>query len=263
MALVTIQNLTIGFRGPTLLDDVDCQIEAGQRIGLLGRNGAGKTTLLRILSGQVEPDSGTCMLGTDVKVAMLSQDVPMDFQGKVSEIVAKGWMGSEIDEQDVSWRSEQAVQQILSRMQLDGNARFEVLSSGMKRRVLLARAIVSEPEMLLLDEPTNHLDIDTISWLEKFLTRWQGTFVFVTHDRMFLRKLADRILEIDRGQLFDWSCDYDTFLKRKEAALAAEDKQNALFDKKLAQEEVWIRQGIKARSTRNEGRVRALMKMRD
>lgn len=263
MALVTIQNLTIGFRGPTLLDNVDCQIEAGQRIGLLGRNGAGKTTLLRILSGQVEPDSGTCMLGTDVKVAMLSQDVPMDLQGEVSELVAKGWMGAAIDEQDVPWRSEQAVQQILSRMQLDGNARFEVLSSGMKRRVLLARAIVSKPEMLLLDEPTNHLDIETISWLEDFLTRWQGTFVFVTHDRMFLRKLADRILEIDRGQLFDWSCDYDTFLKRKEAALAAEDKQNALFDKKLAQEEVWIRQGIKARRTRNEGRVRELIKMRD
>ncbi|MCA9171114.1 MAG: ATP-binding cassette domain-containing protein, partial [Planctomycetales bacterium] len=147
-------------------------------------------------------------------------------------------------------------------MELDGDARFEQMSSGMKRRVLLARALVSQPDILLLDEPTNHLDIDAIRWLEDFLLRWNGTYIFVTHDRMFLRRLATRILEIDRGRLFDWSCDYDTFLKRKEAALEAEEQQQALFDKKLAQEEAWIRQGIKARRTRNEGRVRALMQLR-
>jgi len=262
MALVTIQNLTIGFRGPTLMDGVDCQIEAGQRIGLLGRNGAGKTTLLRILSGLVEPDDGTITLASGTKVALLSQDVPLDLAGETAGIVAEGWMVSADDDQDASWRSEQAVKQILSRMELDGTARFEVLSSGMKRRVLLAQALVSQPALLLLDEPTNHLDIDAISWLETFLNRWPGTFIFVTHDRMFLRNLANRILEIDRGQLFDWSCDYGTFLQRKQAALAAEDKQNALFDKKLAEEEVWIRQGVKARRTRNEGRVRALLQMR-
>ena len=262
MALVTIQNLTIGFRGPTLMDGVDCQIEAGQRIGLLGRNGAGKTTLLRILSGLVEPDDGTITLASGTKVALLSQDVPLDLAGETAGIVAEGWMVSADDDQDASWRSEQAVKQILSRMELDGAARFEVLSSGMKRRVLLAQALVSQPALLLLDEPTNHLDIDAISWLETFLNRWPGTFIFVTHDRMFLRNLANRILEIDRGQLFDWSCDYGTFLQRKQAALAAEDKQNALFDKKLAEEEVWIRQGVKARRTRNEGRVRALLQMR-
>src|SRR4029077_6865103 len=150
----------------------------------------------------------------------------------------------------------------LTEMQLAADIRFETLSSGMKRRVLLARAIVSEPDPLFLDEPTNHLDLTAIECLEDFLLRWKTTLIFVTHDRMFLRKLATRILEIDRGRLFDWSCDYDTFLVRKEAALAAEEKQNALFDKRLAEEEVWIRQGIKARRTRNEGRVRALEKMR-
>ena len=262
MALVIIQNLTIGFRGPTLLDGVDCQIEAGQRIGLLGRNGAGKTTLLRILSGDIEPDGGTVTLGTGTKVAQLSQDVPSELAGETAAIVAAGWIESADDGQETSWRSEQAVEQILSRMGLEADARFEFLSSGMKRRVLLARSVVSNPDLLLLDEPTNHLDIEAISWLEDFLARWQGTFIVVTHDRMFLRNVADRILEIDRGQLFDWSCDYETFLKRKEATLAAEDKRNALFDKKLAEEEAWIRQGIKARRTRNEGRVRALVQLR-
>jgi ATP-binding cassette subfamily F protein uup len=161
-----------------------------------------------------------------------------------------------------AWKREQRVEQILSRMELERDAEFPSLSSGMKRRVILARALVSAPDLLLLDEPTNHLDIDAIGWLESFLARWDGTLIFVTHDRMFLRRLADRILEIDRGRLFDWSCDYDTFLTRKEAALEAEEKQSALFDKKLAQEEAWIRQGIKARRTRNEGRVRALEQMR-
>ena len=263
MALITVQELTIGFRGPPLLDRVDCQIEAGQRVGLLGRNGAGKTTLLRLLCGQEQPDRGEVRFTPGASVSLLPQDVPQHLSGRVFDIIARGLASTAEDAADESeWRSRQLVDQIVSRMELDGEASFEVLSSGMKRRVLLAQSLVSAPDLLLLDEPTNHLDIDAITWLEDFLLRWRGTLVFVTHDRMFLRKLAGRILEIDRGRLFDWSCDYDTFLQRKEASLDAEQKQNALFDKRLAQEEAWIRQGIKARRTRNEGRVRALERMR-
>jgi len=261
MALVTLNQIRIRFRGPNLLDDVDCRIEPGQRIGLLGRNGSGKTTLMRIISGAVEPDSGRVDLPQGTNVALLQQDVPHDVRGTISEVVARGLVGAtHPDEED--WSGPRQVEQIMSRMDLDAEAQFELLSSGMKRRVLLAQTLVAQPELLLLDEPTNHLDIEAIDWLEAFLGRWQGTLMFVTHDRVFLRRLATRILEIDRGRLFDWSCDYDTFLQRKEAALAAEAKQNALFEKKLAQEEVWIRQGIKARRTRNEGRVRALEQMR-
>ncbi len=261
MALVTLNQIRIRFRGPNLLDDVDCRIEPGQRIGLLGRNGSGKTTLMRIISGAVEPDSGRVDLPQGTNVALLQQDVPHDVRGTISEVVARGLVrATHPDEED--WSGPRQVEQIMSRMDLDAEAQFELLSSGMKRRVLLAQALVAQPELLLLDEPTNHLDIEAIDWLEAFLGRWQGTLMFVTHDRVFLRRLATRILEIDRGRLFDWSCDYDTFLQRKEAALAAEAKQDALFEKKLAKEEVWIRQGIKARRTRNEGRVRALEQMR-
>ena len=264
MPLVTVNELSIGYRGPLLLDEVSCQIDSGQRIGLLGRNGAGKTTFMKILSGEVEPDSGEVIVGPYTNVALLPQDVPQGMNGTVADIVALGTRPTKIQEPDdhPEWKLEQQVQQILSRMELDGDARFEVLSSGMKRRVLLAQALVSSPDLLLLDEPTNHLDIDAITWLEGFLSRWNTTLIFVTHDRMFLRKLATRILEIDRGRIFDWSCDYDTFLERKQATLDAQEKQNELFDKKLAEEEVWIRQGIKARRTRNEGRVRALERMR-
>ena len=176
------------------------------------------------------------------------------------DVVASGLPAFATD--DLAWQREQAVEQIMARMVLDGASAFEALSAGMKRRVLLARALIGQPDLLLLDEPTNHLDIEAVEWLEEFLGRWRGTLMFVTHDRTFLRRMADRILEIDRGRIFDWSCDYDTFLVRKEEALAAEEKQNALFDKKLAEEEVWIRTGIKARRTRNEGRVRALEAMR-
>ena len=261
MALVTINELSIGFSGPLLLDQVSCQIQRGQRIGLLGRNGAGKSTLLRILCGQIEPDSGRIAMGAGAKVSLLPQDVPRDVDGAVSEVVAAGLPAIE-GKPESSWRREQRVERILSLMELDAQAQFAALSSGLKRRVLLARTLVSDPDLLLLDEPTNHLDIDAINWLEQFLGRFDATLIFVTHDRMFLRRLAGRILEIDRGKLFDWSCDYDTFLKRKEAALAAEEKQNSLFDKRLAEEEAWIRRGTKARRTRNEGRVRALRRMR-
>ena len=258
MSLVTLRELSIGFNGPLLLDAVDCRIEAKQRIGLLGRNGSGKTTLMRLIAGQQESDSGEIVVESGKRVSLLRQDVPADMHGTISELIESGLVGVELAE----WELQQRLEQTAVRMNLDLGAPVDSLSSGMKRRVLLARAIVSEPDLLLLDEPTNHLDIDAIAWLEGFLSAWPGTVLFVTHDRAFLRSLATRILEIDRGRLFDWSCDYDTFLDRKEAALAAEEKQNALFDKRLQQEEVWIRQGIKARRTRNEGRVRALEKMR-
>jgi len=259
MALVTLNDLTIGFRGPPLLDGVNCRIEEGDKIGLLGRNGAGKTTLMRLLTGDVEPDSGSVDFANDVNVAFLPQDIPAGLSGSIREVIAGGVAPRPIEEE---WKGQHEIEQVMSRMQLQPDARVETLSSGMKRRVLLGRAIVSRPDLLLLDEPTNHLDIEAIDWLETFLSGYRGTLLFVTHDRMFLRKLATRILEIDRGDIFDWSCDYNTFVTRKEAALEAEEKQNALFDKKLAEEEVWIRQGIKARRTRNEGRVRALKELR-
>ncbi len=260
MALITLTDLTIGFRGPPLLDSVNCRIDPGQRIGLLGRNGAGKTTLMRLLCGEVEPDHGSITLAPDVRVGWLRQDVPQDQSGPIHDVISRGHPERGTPESE--WKVEQQVAQIQSRMNLDGDQLFETLSSGMKRRVLLAQALVAQPDLLLLDEPTNHLDIEAIQWLEQFLLGWRGTLLFVTHDRVFLQNLATRILEIDRGHLFDWSCDYQTFLRRKEEALAAEQKQEALFEKKLAEEEAWIRQGIKARRTRNEGRVRALEQMR-
>lgn len=263
MSLVTIQDVSIGFRGPLLLDSVTCQIEPGQRIGLLGRNGVGKTTLMKMLIGLQSPDSGEIKVSPGTNIQILSQDVPHDLESDVLSVVLTG-LPEEIDgiEQE-PWQRQNAAEQIISRMELDGDARFDKMSSGMKRRVLLAKALASKPDLLLLDEPTNHLDIQAIDWLEQFLLKSRISLLFVTHDRMFLQKLANRILEIDRGRIFDWSCDYQTFLKRKEQALASEEKQNALFDKRLAEEEVWIRKGIKARRTRNEGRVRALKKMRD
>ena len=259
MALISLENLHIGYRGPPLLEGVDCHIRAGEKIGLLGRNGAGKTTLLRLLEGTEEPDAGNVVLEEGARVAALPQDVPRDLLGAVREAILKGITGADLPE----WEQTARVERLADRMDLDLDAPCEVLSSGMKRRVLLARAMVAQPDVLLLDEPTNHLDLPAIGWLEEYLVQWPGTILFVTHDRTFLSKLAGRILEIDRGRLFDWSCDYQTFVKRKEAALADEEKQNALFDKKLAQEEAWIRQGIKARRTRNEGRVRALKDLRN
>ncbi len=260
MPLVTIKDLSIRFRGPLLLDEVSCHLDAGQRIGLLGRNGAGKTTLLRMIAGNVEPDSGHIVIESGKRVAFLQQDVPPAVDRNIRQIVQEG-----LRENGDMLGGNQAdpVERILSIMKLAAEDSFGSLSSGMKRRVLLAKALVCQPDLLLLDEPTNHLDIQAIDWLESFLKKFGGTLMFVTHDRMFLRRMANRILEIDRGRLFDWSCDYDTFLRRKAETLAAEEKENALFDKKLAEEEVWIRQGIKARRTRNEGRVRALEKMRD
>jgi ABC transport system ATP-binding/permease protein len=261
MPQISIEELTIGYRGPSLLDAVSCKIDAGERIGLLGRNGSGKTTLMRLLSGQERPESGRIILQDRINIAMLPQDVPDGVTGTVSEVVASG-LPEDFSWVENHWKRDQFVEQTLAQVELDGETPFEVLSTGMKRRALLGKAIVGKPDVLLLDEPTNHLDIDAITWLEGFLTSLSTTLLFVTHDRAFLTRLANRILEIDRGKLFDWSCDYPTFLKRKEQAILAEEKQQALFDKKLAEEEDWIRTGIKARRTRNEGRVRALEAMR-
>ncbi len=269
MPLITISDLSMRFRGPSLFDGVNCTIEAGERIGLLGRNGTGKTTLMRIIAGLVEPDHGQISLNAGVSVALLPQGVPQDILGTVQAFVRQGVRyqlesGSfeAADSAELNWQADHKVEKILSRMGLDPFAIVASMSSGMKRRVLLAQSLVDQPDLLLLDEPTNHLDIEAITWLEDFLLRWPATLMFVTHDRQFLKRLANRIWEIDAGQLFDWSCDYSTFLKRKEEALAAQEKQDALFSKRLAEEEVWIRQGIKARRTRNEGRVRRLEEMR-
>jgi ATP-binding cassette subfamily F protein uup len=262
MALVSLDNLSIGFRGPPLLDGVTRQIEAGQRIGLLGRNGAGKSTLLKLIAGLEQPDGGRCVAAAGVQVAYLPQDVPADVRGSATAAVRSQFDAAVAAHAIEAWQADDRVARLLARMGIDPQADVAAMSAGLKRRTLLARALVREPDVLLLDEPTNHLDLAAIDWLEEFLSGWAGTLVFVTHDRGFLRRMATRIWEIDRGRLFDWSCDYETFLARKAEALAAEEKQNALFDKRLAEEEVWIRTGIKARRTRNEGRVRALEAMR-
>ncbi|TWU13987.1 ABC transporter ATP-binding protein uup [Symmachiella macrocystis] len=269
MSLLSLNRVSFAFGGPLLLDEVNLEIEPGERIGLLGRNGAGKSTLMKLLAGELAPEDGELNRAGGLKIARLIQEVPQGEQGTVTEVVADGF-NDDVEESGAAnhppveeWQIEHSVETVLSRMKLNGEDRFAALSSGMKRRVLLARALVREPNILLLDEPTNHLDIEAISWLEGFLKNYNGTLIVVTHDRVFLQAIATRIIEIDRGQLFDWTCDYATFLDRKQAALEAEEKQNAAFDRKLAQEEVWIRQGIKARRTRNEGRVRALKKLRE
>jgi ATP-binding cassette subfamily F protein uup len=293
MALITLRDVTHGYIGPPLLDQVSLQIEPGERICLIGRNGSGKTTLMRLIHGAIEPDHGEIARAPQLKTALLTQEVPRDLQGKTWDVVAAGLgeasakltayhraarqvavdpspetlaefdrLRAEIEAGNL-WQLDQRVDQVLSRTQLDPEAEVSTLSAGMKRRVLLAQALVREPDILLLDEPTNHLDIAAIAWLEEFLLRYDKTLLFVTHDRAFLRRLATRILDLDRGELTSWACDYETYLKRKEAALEAEAQRQALFDKKLAQEEAWIRQGIKARRTRNEGRVRALKKLRE
>jgi ABC transport system ATP-binding/permease protein len=259
MALMSLRSVSLAFGGPRLLDLASLQIERGERLCLMGRNGEGKSTLLRLIKGEIEPDEGELMRQQGLVVSLLPQEVPRDRAGTVADQVAGGLQ----EQGHHALESDHRVQAVVSRLGLDPDARFEDLSSGMKRRVLLARALVTEPDILLLDEPTNHLDIESIRWLETFLLRWNGTIIFVTHDRVFLEKLATRIVEIDRGRLYDWACDYANFLKRRDELFSAEAKQQELFDKRLAQEEVWIRKGIEARRTRNEGRVRALEAMRE
>ena len=293
MAIIRLRNINVSFGGPAILEQINLSIEAGERVSLLGRNGTGKSTLLKVISGLIKPDHGEIDINKSVKIAWLEQEVPYDLQGSIFDVVASGLgekaellkayhhathrvaedyseqafaelerIQHEIEVAD-AWQLNQQVEAVLSKMKLDGDADFTQLSGGMRRRVLLARALVVKPDLLLLDEPTNHLDLEAIQWLEEQLLGYKGALLFITHDRAFMRKLSTRIVELDRGKLVSFPCDYTTYLKRREELLQAEEEANNLFDKKLAQEEVWIRQGIKARRTRNEGRVRALEKMRN
>src|SRR6476659_3902449 len=287
MPLITLQDLDYSVGGPLLLERVNLTVEPGERIALIGRNGAGKSTLLKLLSGDLKPDDGQVRVEGGRRVARLEQEVPAAAHGAVFDVVAEGLgdLGallaqfhhlSHAEPVDVQalervqakieaahgWSLDQRVSEVLERLGLDGEAAFDRLSGGLKRRVLLARALVSQPDVLLLDEPTNHLDIAAIDWLEGFLKGWAGALVFVTHDRRFLRALATRIVEIDRGQVTSWPGDWANYERRREERLNAQAQEAARFDKLLAQEEVWIRQGIKARRTRDEGRVRRLEAMR-
>jgi ATP-binding cassette subfamily F protein uup len=292
MPLLSLNDVSLAFGGPPILERVNLQIEVGDRLCLLGRNGSGKTTLLKLLAGQLAADAGEIHRQQGLKVALLSQEVPLDLGGTVFDVVAAGLgeaasllaqyhevshrlaqQGGEALlerlsllqkrlEETGGWGLHDDVGRVLKRLQLDADASFDSLSGGSKRRVLLARALVSAPDILLLDEPTNHLDMETILWLEEFLPRQVPTCLFVTHDRAFARRLATRVAELDRGRLYAFECGYDDFMGRREELLAAEATRQALFDRKLSEEEAWIRRGIKARRTRNEGRVRALKVMR-
>src|SRR5688572_8865997 len=287
MPLITLQNVDYGVGGPLLLENVALSLDPGERVALIGRNGAGKSTLLKLIAGDIRPDDGEIRVEGGVRVARLEQEVPAGAAGDVWDVVAAGlgelgsWLAqyhhlSHAEHVDTvalaavqakiegahGWSLDQRVTEVLTRLDLDGDAPFSGLSGGLKRRVLLARALVCAPDVLLLDEPTNHLDIAAIDWLEGFLKAWPGALVFVTHDRRFLRALATRIVEIDRGQVTSWPGDWANYERRREERLNAQAQENARFDKLLAQEEVWIRQGIKARRTRDEGRVRRLKAMR-
>ncbi|HEY0332151.1 MAG TPA: ATP-binding cassette domain-containing protein [Stenotrophomonas sp.] len=287
MPLITLQSVDYSVGGPLLLEKAELTIEPGERIALIGRNGAGKSTLMKLIAGELRPDDGEVRVQQGVRIARLEQEVPRGAEGTVFDVVAQGlgelgqWLAefhhlshdAEFDGDAMArvqglidsaqgWGLDQRVGETLSRLELDGDGEFSQLSGGMKRRVLLARALVSAPDVLLLDEPTNHLDIEAIDWLESFLKGWNGSLLFVTHDRRFLRALATRIVEIDRGQVTSWPGDWANYERRREERLNAQAQENARFDKLLAQEETWIRQGIKARRTRDEGRVRRLKAMR-
>ena len=293
MPLIRLTKVSIAFGTHTLLDSADFQIDPGERVGLLGRNGEGKSTLLKIIGDEIQAENGEIWRQPEMKIAYLDQAPVLPDDATVYDAVAEGlgeighWlsqyhllstgMGSDRDSRQLKelgrlqhlleshngWLLQQRVESTLSWLDLDGDMNISELSGGWKRRVALACALVIGPQLLLLDEPTNHLDIDTIIWLEQQLRQFAGAVLFVTHDRVFLQTLATRIVDLDRGQLVSWPGDYTDYLRRKAAAVEEEARHNAEFDKKLAQEEVWIRQGIKARRTRNEGRVRALKKLRD
>ena len=292
MAVLSLQDVRVSFGEPPLLDGVSLQLEAGERVGILGRNGTGKSTLMKLIQGEVRPDTGQVVRARDTRASLLPQEIPLSLPGTVLQRVTQGLgrLGDTLAayhtasaqvshkhdpkllrqlerlQQTIDgnggWLVHRRVEQTLTRLKLDERAVFNTLSGGLKRRVLLAEALVSDPDILLLDEPTNHLDVESITWLEEFLLQQGQTLVFVTHDRMLLKNLATRIVELDRGRLTSWACDYEIFLERKQAELETEAQHWAQFDKKLAQEEAWIRRGIKARRTRNEGRVRALQTLR-
>ena len=292
MPLVSLDHVSIAYGHLPLLDDASLLIESRERVCVIGRNGTGKTTLLQIVDGDRSPDSGSVWRQPGLRIARLEQDVPLSADRPVFDVVAEGLgslgdlvaayhraavevadratdaslarLGSlqhELEEQD-GWRLEQRVELVLARLDLPPDAIVDTLSGGWRRRVLLARALVAQPDLLLLDEPTNHLDVEAMTWLETFLAEYPGSVLFVTHDRVFLQHLATRIVELDRGTLTSWPGDYATFLRRKEEWLATEAVRNDKFDKRLAEEEAWLRQGVKARRTRNEGRVRALLALR-
>ncbi|HEY1910733.1 MAG TPA: ATP-binding cassette domain-containing protein [Vicinamibacterales bacterium] len=261
MPLVSLDGVSIAYGHLPLLDNASLQIDSRERVSVIGRNGTGKSTLLRILSGELEPDEGTVWRQPGLRVARLEQDVPLSANRSVFEVVAEGH--THHLEADDEWLREHHVDLVLSRLELPPDAIVDTLSGGWRRRVLLARALVGQPDLLLLDEPTNHLDIEAIRWLEDFLAEYAGAVMFVTHDRAFLQRLATRIVELDRGRVTSWPGNYPTYLRRKEEALANDAVQAEKFDKKLAEEEVWLRQGVKARRTRNEGRVKALLAMRE
>src|SRR5688500_6875256 len=259
MPLVALDHIAMAYGHLPLLDDASLLIETGERVCVIGRNGTGKSTLLQIISGDVLPDGGSVWRQPALRIARLEQDVPLSTDRPVRDVVADGF--KQLEHVD-RWHVDVSVDMVISRLGLDPDAIVSTLSGGWRRRVLLARALVAQPDLLLLDEPTNHLDIDAMTWLESFLEDYRGAVVFVTHDRAFLQRVATRIVELDRGRLTSWPGDYQRFLEKKEAWLANETILHEKFDKKLAQEEAWLRQGIKARRTRDEGRVRALIAMR-
>ena len=292
MSLINLTNAYLSFSDAPLLDHIDMSIEVNERVCLVGRNGAGKSTLLKVLNKEVPLDEGQIVYENNVVVSRLQQDPPRDVQGNVFDFVAEGLqeqaqllkdyhelshrveqepsesnlaklakMQEQLDHQN-GWQLENRIRNVISSLSLDSEAQLSSLSGGWLRKAALAKALVCQPTVLLLDEPTNHLDIETIKWLEEFLKSFNGSIVFISHDRSFIRQMATRIIDLDRGKIASWSGNYDNYLLGKEEALRVEELQNAEFDKKLAQEEVWIRQGIKARRTRNEGRVRALKAMR-
>ncbi|MEP6509569.1 MAG: ATP-binding cassette domain-containing protein [Gemmatimonadales bacterium] len=292
MALLGMQDVSIAFGGPPLLDHAGFSIERGERVCLIGRNGAGKSTVMKLLDGTITPDIGEIVRQAGVTVARLEQEIPDDVSGSIFDVVSAGLgevgrllaryhdashrvatdhspealrnldrLHHALDNAD-AWQVNSRVETVLLHLGLDGDIDFDKASGGRKRQTLLARALIREPDVLLLDEPTNHLDVEAIEWMETFLVERGVTLVFVTHDRAFLRRLATRIVDLDRGRLVDWGSDYDVYLERKDASLAAEQREWEEFDRKLAKEEVWIRTGIQARRTRNEGRVRALESLR-
>ena len=294
MAIIGMQDVSVGFGGRPLLEHINLQIEAGDRICLLGRNGVGKSTLLKLITGEVLAEAGDVSRVSKLTVTCLTQDVPRNLSGTVFELVSEGLgecgkllaqyhlvsnqlaldhdnksLLAKLDklhrslDAENGWQMDRYVEEIIENMELDGKTQAMSLSAGMKRRVLLAQAVVRNPDVLLLDEPTNHLDIEAITWIEDFLAEYKGTLIFVSHDRVFVKKLATRIVELDRGRAVSYFCDYETFLVRKDIANEAQAVEDALFDKKLAMEEVWIRKGVRERRKRNEGRVRALKKMRE
>ena len=260
-ALLNLLDVSLAFGGPAILDHINFQIEPGERVCLVGRNGAGKSTLMKVIMGEMKPDSGDISRPANALYARLTQEVPTDITGNVHDIVASGLRPND-DHHEEEWERDVRVEDLVNHLGLSPTQEFSALSGGLKRRVLLARALAGQPDLLLLDEPTNHLDLESILWLEEFLLEQKPTLFFVTHDRAFLRKIATRIVELDRGRLAGWACDYDTYLVRKQEVLEAEEKQRAAFDKKLAQEEEWIRRGVKAQRSRATARINALKAMR-